>query len=162
MPAWRDPEWQEVKTGACLCLKQPGMGVGSTGKGWAGVETGAVGKWQRTEGSEERHVLPIVAVTLRCCHPQPAPVRTQQWGTEPGCPLALHPSPPTDGFHGEVKQDFPCRPRPKVRRRSGEVASLPPPRNTPSDFLLVGGYLGHHGCHISQTSPHLSSYLQGP
>lgn len=39
--------------------------------------------------------------------------------------MAPHPLPQQDGFHGEVNQDFPCRPRPKARCR--EEASLPPP-----------------------------------
>lgn len=36
---------------------------------------------------------------------------------------------------------------------------LPPHKKTPSDFLLVGGDLAHHGGHILQISPDLTVSL---
>lgn len=103
---------------------------------WERVGRG--GDWRGWQAAEDRGELGKVffhcSCDRLCCPPPVCSCWNPAVGHRAGMPSGSSfkhsspPSPPTDGFHGEVKQDFPCRPRPKVRRRSGEVASLPPPQ----------------------------------
>lgn len=58
---------------------------------WERVGRG--GDWRGWQVAEDRGELgktysSTIAVIVCAAHPQSAPVGTQQWGTEPGCPLA--------------------------------------------------------------------------
>lgn len=96
---------------------RPGGG-GGTGKGVEAGKGWAQGRGQKGGGTAEETLLPPQPHALGALQ---AELSSRRMAGSPQAPrhlnMAPHPLPQQNGFHGEVNQDFPCRPHPKARHR---------------------------------------------